>query len=206
MRRFNIYTILFALAISIFLSCNTGNVKPQATTTNSSYTNEAIGWSIEVPEGWKVITKDQLEKDTEKGVKAMEDVVEGEIDYSGLKHLVGFEKDRFNSFSSTTEPFNLEYKGEWEENNKKLKKIMYQTYVEQGIKADSSETTIEKIDGLDFERYDFTIYDQEGTVILRQILYSRWINGLDFGVNINYNKDEHRDELLKAWRGSTFKK
>jgi len=59
--------------------------------------------------------------------------------------------------------------------------------------------------GLDFYTYSFTIYTPDGSILLRQIIYSRLINGFDFGVNTNYTKDKYRDEILETWRNSKFK-
>ena len=170
------------------------------------YTSQEIGWTIEIPEGWSVIEKEQAQQTTEKGLKALEETVEGDIDYSGLKNLIAFEKNKFNIFQSTSEPFELEYEGEWEVNSKALKEIIYETYTDQGMNPDSTATTIEKIDGLNFQTYAFTIRSRNGEVILKQMMFSRLINGYDFGVNLNYNNDEDRDELLKAFRNSKFRK
>lgn len=172
----------------------------------NTYTSAEIGWTIEIPKDWTVVDKEKKQAANEKGLKAIEETIESNVDYSRLKNLIGFQKNQFNIFQSTSEPFELEYEGEWEENNSKLKKILFATYKNQGIKADSSTTSIEKIDGLDFHTYSFTIYSPKGAVILKQLLYSRLINGYDFGVNLNYNNDKDRDELLRVFRDSKFKK
>lgn len=170
------------------------------------YKSAEIGWTIEIPKGWSVVDKEKNHAANEKGQKAIEETIESKVDYSGLKNLIGFQKNQFNIFQSTSEPFEVEYEGEWEENNRELKEILFATYKNQGIKADSSATSIEKIDGLDFYTYSFTIYSPKGAVILKQLLYSRLINGYDFGVNLNYNNDKDRDELLRVFRNSKFKK
>lgn len=170
------------------------------------YTSDEIGWTIEIPKGWTETEREETQAMTEKGLKAMEDVVDGEIDYSRLKNLVGFQKNKFNIFQSTSEPFELEYEGEWEENNEALKDIIYAAYQSQGINVDSTETKIEKIDGLKFYSYSFTVYGPKGEIILKQTMFSRLINGFDFGVNINYNNESDRDEMLLAFRSSKFRK
>jgi len=201
-------TIFTGIALSL-TSC--GQVDPnknidEGKVEGNIYTSEEIGWTIEIPKGWTVIDKKKTKETNEKGLKALEETMEGEIDYSGLKNLISLQKDQFNIFQSTSEPFELEYEGEWEENNSALKEIIYTTYLNQGMKTDSSATTIEKIDGLEFHKYSFTIYSPKGEVILKQIIFSRLINGFDFGVNINYNNDKDRDELLKVFMNSKFKK
>ncbi|NER15907.1 hypothetical protein [Spongiivirga citrea] len=198
------------LALTIILSsCRQIDPNKQVdegTVEKNSYSSKEIGWSITIPNNWNVISKEQTDKYQEKGLDAMGELVEGEIDVSGLRNLIGFEKDRFNIFQSTSEPFQLEYDGEWQENNAGIKELIYNAYRQQGIKADSTATTVEKIDGLDFLSYTFTIYAPNGDVILNQIVYSRLINGFDFGVNINYNNDSDKKEMMDAWLGSKFKR
>ena len=203
-----LFTIFTGIALSL-TSC--GQVDPnknidEGKVEGNVYTSEEIGWTIEIPKGWTVIDKEKTKETNEKGLKALEETMGGEIDYSGLKSLISLQKDQFNIFQSTSDPFKLEYEGEWEENNSALKEILYTTYLNQGMKTDSSATTIEKIDGLEFHKYSFTIYSPKGEVILKQIMFSRLINGFDFGVNINYNNDKDRDELLKVFKNSKFKK
>lgn len=203
-----LFTILTGMLITVtsFGQTNPNKNIDEGKVEGNIYTSQEIGWTIKIPEGWKVIDKNKTKETNEKGLKALEETIEEDIDYNGLKNLISFQKNQFNTFQSTSEPFELEYEGEWEENNSALKEIIYTTYLNQGMNADSSTTTIEKIDGLDFHKYSFTIYSFEGEVILKQIIFGRLINGFDFGVNINYNNDKDRDELLKVFGNSKFKK
>jgi hypothetical protein len=204
--------ILFTVVLSISLAlASSGQVDPnknidEGKIEGNTYTSNEIGWKMEIPTGWAVVEKEKTKENNEKGLKALQETMDAEIDYSGLKNLISIQKDLFNIFQSTSEPFKVEYEGEWEENSAALKEIIYLTYLDQGIKADSSATTTEVIDGLEFQKYSFTIYSPKGKFILGQIMYSRLINGFDFGVNINYNNDKYRDELLMAFRNSKFKK
>ena len=172
----------------------------------STYTSEEIGWTIEIPDGWTIIEKEKTEEFQDKGLKALGEVVEGEIDVSGLKNLICFQKNQFNIFQSTSEPFEVEYDGEWEATNAELKKILYSAYVNQGIQVDTSSTSIVKIDGLDFRYYSITVYSPKGDIILNQSMYCRYINGMDFGININYNNEKDKLEMLTALKNSRFKK
>ena len=201
--------IVVTIVITTLVSCGKADPNQQVdegTVKNNIYTSEEIGWSIEIPENWTVIDKEQAKANVEKGSKVIEETIEGEIDYSELKNLIGFKKNQFNIFQSTSEPVVEEYEGEWEVNNELLKGIIYNTYLNQGIKSDTSATTIEKINGLDFKKYSFTIYSPNGEVIIEQIVYSKLINGYDFSVNINYNNEEDKDVMMNAWKNSRFKK
>ncbi|PWH82663.1 hypothetical protein DIS18_10520 [Algibacter marinivivus] len=203
------YSFLFLLACISLASCKQIDANKQIDEgefKKNTYTSNELGWTIKIPEGWKITSREQNEKFEKKGLEAMEDLVDGEIDVSQLKDLIGFQKNQFNMFQSNTEPFKEEYDGEWEENNALIKALIFNTYQNQGIKVDSSKTTSSRIGGLNFETYKFTIYAPNGDVILNQIMYSRLINELSFGVNINYNNEADKNEMLSSWKKSKFKK
>ena len=142
----------------------------------------------------------------EKGVEAVEKVIDGDIDYSGLKNLISFKKNRTTLFSSTSEPFAIEYEGEWEEHTEFLKELILETYNNQGIKAEASASEVEIIDDMEFEIYELTLRLPAGDVFLRQTIYSKHINGYDFGANLSYDNERYKSEMLSAWRQSKFRK
>jgi hypothetical protein len=204
-----IASILLIGALTVLTSC--GQIDPnknvdEGKVEGNIYSSEEIGWTIEIPKGWKAVDKEKAQANSERGLEVIEETIQQEVDYSGLKNLIGFEKDPFNIFQSTSEPFEIAYEGEWEENNRAVKQILYTTYENQGIKVDSSATSIENIDGLDFETYSLTIYSPDGEVILNQLMFSRLINGYDFGVNLNYNNEKDKADLLRVFRESRFGK
>ncbi len=203
--------IFFTIITCILFSLQSCNLKDpnknvdEGKIQGKTYKSKEIGWTMEIPDGWTVIDKELTEERNNKGQKALEKSMGQKVDFTGLKNLLSLQKDQFNVFQSTSEPFTLDYEGQWEETNAAVKSIIFSTYKDQGIEADTSITTIEKIDGLDFHKYSFTIYSPDGEIILNQIMYGRLINGFDFGVNINYNNNKDRDELLKVFKNSKFK-
>lgn len=204
------FTHIFSLLLLTYLCYSCGPIDPnkqvdQGTVSENVYSNEEIGWTIEIPEGWQVMSRDQLDKNLEQGSEAVEEALGAEIDYSQLKYLISFQKNPFNIFQSSAEKFELEYEGEWEENNENLKAILYETYAQQGIIADTSSSTMQ-IDGLDFKVFNIVISGPDGEAILTQEVYNRYINGYDFSVNINYNSPEDKERMMESWKNSSFKK
>jgi len=171
---------------------------------NETYKSEELGWQMRIPKDYEIVSKSESEKIDERGLQAVQETTGQNYDLSGLKNLLSFKKNRFNVFASTSEPFTEEYDGEWIENNSSIKKLIYETYKSQGIRSDSTKTQIEKIDGLDFEFYEFTLFGPENNIILNQRYYSRLINGFDFGVIINTNNENDKKTMLNAWRNSKF--
>jgi len=207
----NIKRVIISLGIIItILSCkpiDPNKYVDEGMLENGTYVSEEIGWTIRIPNNWKIVSRKQKKEYEKKGLEAMQEVVGEEIDVSELKNLIGFKKNMFNVFQSSSEPFEEVISlNEWKENNGFLKELIYNTFTSRGIKADSTETKIVKIDGLDFYTYGFTIYSPEGDTILNQLVYSRLINGLDFGVSMTYNNESDKTEMLNSFLNSKFKK
>jgi len=91
---------------------------------NEYYTSDEIGWTIQIPSGWRIMLKNQLDKNQDKGMDLVQETIDTIVDYSGLKHLISFQKNKANVLQSTSEPFELEYEGEWEENNEFVKVLI----------------------------------------------------------------------------------
>ncbi|MEK6155693.1 hypothetical protein WIW50_20705 [Flavobacteriaceae bacterium 3-367] len=197
--------IITLLVLIILISCKSDPNKQidEGKITESTYHSNEIGWTMEIPTGWNVTHKGVSDERTEKGLEAIKESAGIDYDASGLKQLLNFQKDRFHIFQSTSEPFEIEYEGEWEDNNEGLKQLLYETYESRGIKIDTSSST-KKIDNLNFEVFHITMYGPDGKIILYQDMYSRLINGFDFGVNLNYINEKEKNEMMKVWKESKF--
>lgn len=171
---------------------------------NDIYQSEALGWSMEIPNDWDIISKEKMDKNSERGLEKVEQAGY-DIDASSLKHLISFKKNMFNIFQSTTEPFKLDYEGQWEDNTQNVKNILFETFKAQKIKIDTASSSA-KIDGLEFDLFLITVYGASGKVVLNQELYSRHINDHQFSVNINYNNEKDRAVMTDVWMNSKFEK
>ncbi len=197
--------ILITLALLFLISCKTNPNKQvdEGTVKENTYHSTEIGWTIEIPKGWSIIQRDESRKRNKRGLKAIREANEIDYDASNLKQLISFKKDKLHIFSATSEKFELEYDGEYEDQHKLTKEALYNTYIQNGIKADTISLK-EKIDDLEFNLFRITIYNQKGKVVLHQDIYSRYINGFDFGVNLNYINEKEKMELMKVWKNSKF--
>ena len=204
--KINYILILISLVI-LFVSCekkNSNKIQKSNVIENQTYTNDKIGWTMKIPVDWEVIEeKKSFERDLD-GLKLIESTTGDKYETSEWNNMLAFKKNEQNLFSSTAEKFDTIIHGSWKESNSKLKKIIYNTYLKQGLDADSSITKTEIIDKLRFEYYSFTFYDADKKVILNQICYSNLINGYDLGVNINYDNERDKEEILRKWRNSKF--
>ena len=174
--------------------------------STNRYSADEIGWTTSIPSGWEVQTRENTKKNTERGLKAIEKEMNAEVDASKLIQLLNLKKGKFNSFLSTIEPYDTTDGISYEEHNRRLYEVMKQTYAGQGTDARYSEDTA-LLDGLSFYVFNVKIYNKDkSTVILNQTMYSRLINGYDFGMTISYNGDEARKELEDIVFSSKFSK
>ena len=170
---------------------------------NGTYESKELGWTIVIPEGWKIIAKDKIEAREEKGKAILEESAGVEIDISGLKRLISFQRDQFNIFGSTSEPQVEEFPGEYDQNRKAINDLIYNAFLSQGIRTDTS-SGIEVIQGLEFHAFYTTIFSPEGEKLFNQIMYSRMINGYDFGMTLTYNNEEDKQTMMDAIKQSKF--
>jgi len=199
-----LYILLITLPILFSCKSDPNKQLDEGTIKEGYYHNEEIGWTIEIPDGWLVTKRNELEEQTKEGLDAISETTGMEHDISGLKQLINFHKDEFHSFQSSAEPYNEVEDGPWIENNLMLNELIYETLSNHGIPLDTSYSKA-VIDNVEFELFHVTLYGPEGQVILYQDCYASYINGHDVGINLNYINEKEKLELMSVWKNSTFK-
>lgn len=192
-----------ALIITLLLFLN--YIFGQEKLDKNKYFNEEIGWTITIPEGWKVRDKQKQKSVHKKGQKAIEDATGEKMDISSLKHLLYFEKDKFNIFVSSSEECDFTYQ-EWLENEKLLKETINNTYKNLGIDFVITKSRETKIDGLKFNAFSVTLFGPNKKIIMTQVIFNRLIENYCFSMTINYNSEVNKKDLLKALMSSKFSK
>jgi len=185
-----VIALLTCLLSSSFTACKLKSKGPvehvdEGEISENVYHSDEIGWTITIPENWDIIAKDQLEASDEIGKKLIEEGSNVTIDASELKHLISFQKDDLNIFAATSEPFVEDYEGEYGQNNKLINLLIYNTFVNQGIKVDSSSNMV-TIGNQEFYQFTNKIYDQQGNLFLKQSMNSKLIHGYDFEIHFAY--------------------
>lgn len=174
--------------------------------SNNLYTADEIGWTVNMPMNWEVQPKNEIRRHTESGLKKIEKTLNQEVDISGLKQLLNLKKDRFNLFLSSIESYDENEIGSYSEHIYEVYDILKQTNASNDISATYREDSVE-IDGLLFYVFKSTLHNKDKPeIILHQAIYSRLINGYDFGMTIIYNREESLEELKKMIFTSKFSK
>lgn len=203
-RNFLVVLFLFQL----ISSCN-GNNTVTETEVGSIYENHyscpEVGWTIGIPRNWEILEMNRLEEMDSSGSEEIEAATGLKIDYSGLKHLITFRSEPPCLFTSTIEPFIIEYPNHWDDHQKNLMHLMYSAYTYNGIKCDSA-TFKYGIDDLEFNVMYFRLYSKKDEIIITQYIGTRLINGYMFCSTISYDNDDDRRILFEAVKNSQFTK
>lgn len=196
----------FLITLTVFGQSEYTKKVDEGEINGNIYNSKEIGWTFEIPQGWDIMDVSMSEKMNQKGLKVLESTIDAEIDTSQLKHLISIKHGRFNILQSSSEPFGSNNQKEWLENNEEIKKILLQTFDSQGIKNSYTPTTVEKIDGKDFQHYKISLYYPNGNLLMEQLIFSRLINGFDFSVHISCADPNDQKVALQALKNSKFKK
>lgn len=190
------------LLIFVAIACNSGNKKKEGSSPRI-YQNEELGWMIKVPKGWDIVMTDSILNLSQEDQEALAENMGQSLDYSEVKPLISFQKDPYNAFVSTAEPFEEEYEGQYLDVHHALNDMLYTTYTSQGAKIDTLGDT-ENIGGKDFEVFKIAILGPNGEAILNQAMYSTLWKGHNFSISLSYNKEENFEEMMEAFQNSSF--
>jgi len=84
------------LLLTVLVSCKTDPNKQidEGEITENTYNSKEIGWTMNIPNGWDVTHKSILDRRTKKGLDAIGETAGIDIDASGLKQLLNFQKNK----------------------------------------------------------------------------------------------------------------
>jgi hypothetical protein len=192
--------IIFLFIVGLLGACV---VTPTEKKTNPvSYSNSEIGWSVVYPNDWVVLNNAEIVQSEGDAKKALESTLKDSISMNH-KNLLWLQKDKFNSFSSTVQPFDSLKEGSYNKTQEALFETMLATYAKQGLQF-QYKTGKENIDGLEFKTYfiKFLTSDKKN-IILYQVIFDRLINGRNaLTLSINFNNDNDKQTLTNIIRSS----
>jgi len=193
-----------ALLLTIFFYTSLlGQVK-QLEKQKYIHSNEVIGWQMEIPKNWDIITNEENREKHEQFLHYDEAWPKKKEKFPGFDDFqIGFKKDPLNQFQSVAKPFAYEKDGNWEEMNQASKESLFRSIEQAGIKIDSTATKLVKIDDVEFHSYEFTVQSLRTYNLL---IYRSLIKGYDLGIHINYDNETLKQEMVDAWLNSTFKR
>ena len=164
-----------------------------------------FGWRITIPEGFDKESSRSLERNTENSRQMFENTFGEKIEATPMQILSLISREGgFNRISALYAGyFNPLLHGCFSENVRNVNVITYEMLSTQwqGWTFDTL-TTIEQIDGFDFYVLKVKATNQDD--ILNVLSYRRLFGTKMFTFSISYTNEEIGQQILDAWRNSTF--
>lgn len=193
--------LMVLVAAAVFSGC--GQQEKKAKETETVLYNKEFDWMIAIPAGFDSMTKEEVRIMQGRGVKAMEDTYDIDIEQKGGT-IFAYKNGLTNLFHSNWQPFDSA-DGNYEDGYRAVNNMIYRTFETQipGAKLDSSSST-EKISGMEFKVFKVEI-NLPNNPALDCWYFRRLFGRKELLVNITSSDQEHGTALLKAWRSSNFR-
>lgn len=158
---------------------------------NGVYTCNLFDWKIEIPQGYVITDVKRIEELEKKGYEVVKkEVPKGMQVRQNRPHLIGFEIDKRNNFSSSFETLEGTKKQTIEENKNFVAKLIDDTYSKvESLKFELNKSD-QKIGKYDFYKIQVKLYNAiTDKLLLTQEFYNSFIDNHLFSVSINYTNE-----------------
>jgi len=174
--------------------------------SNKKHFFKEVGWTILLPSDFHVLDSAANAAKVEHGRKEIEESAKVKYDYSATKTLIAANKDAYNYFTATIEPFDTT-KERFDVFHKQEDLDHYKTYTDLAptAKIDTSTTSI-IIDNLVFKKFHTTLTFVKENLVMHIISLSKYYKGYDFSMRYASIDPVSKEQIESMLRHSKFKK
>jgi hypothetical protein len=170
---------------------------------DSTYVYGPLKWELKIPDGYEILTKNDEERMTERGIKAMRETVGEEFEVQPFYDLISFRKDKMNIFLSNSQVIDSVEFPSYSEVHDGVVDVIMKTYEGRNIKV-NHKRSVELIDNIEFTKDDFELLTADGKYFMNQAMYTRLFDAIELTVTITWNNEDFGREMLDTWKGSKF--
>lgn len=158
---------------------------------NNIFICNLFDWKIAIPEGFKVTELKTAEELQNKGYTFIKNnVPEGTVVHSTPPILIGFERNKYNYFSSSYESLKGDKKVTLEEHKNFSVQLLTNTYTKiKELKSEIKASNL-KLGPRQFYKITIRLYNAKNDrLVLTQEIYNTFINNHLFNASINYTNE-----------------
>ena len=158
---------------------------------NNIFICNLFDWKIAIPEGFKVTELKTAEELQNKGYTFIKNnVPEGTVVHSTPPILIGFERNKYNYFSSSYESLKGDKKVTLEEHKNFSVQLLTNTYTKiKELKSEIKASNL-KLGPRQFYKITIRLYNAKNDMlVLTQEIYNTFINNHLFSASINYTNE-----------------
>ena len=189
--------------ITLFILANLSScIQP---TVGQTFTFTDIGWTINLPEGFKLLDSSAVAFRIANGKQLVKQPNTINFDSSKRKLLIVAKKGS-NSFMSSVNPYGDGEHDIWLSSNNQTRQLLFQALSKNvpSAKFDSS-SSMEIIDSLVFRKFKMT-GTENGKVVYNSIMLSKFYKGYDFEMNYVFGDEKIGLEIEEMLKHSHFTK
>ncbi len=175
--------------------------------TSTTYILKDIGWTINLPNDFKIEDSSLIIQNTKEGKVILENESHLKLNMASTKNIISASKDMFNQFNVTLSKSSAPTERYWDSVNNNVLKIFYNAMVKQAppqAKVDSSRT-INTIDGIRFKSFRMDI-KINNNLTAHNFIITRLYKGSTLSINYNLTDTSVGEEIEKMLRESKFAK
>lgn len=158
---------------------------------NNIFICNLFDWKIAIPEGFKVTELKTAEELQNKGYTFIKNnAQEGTVVHSTPPILIGFERNKYNYFSSSYESLKGDKKVTLEEHKNFSVQLLTNTYTKiKELKSEIKASNL-KLGPRQFYKITIRLYNAKNDrLVLTQEIYNTFINNHLFSASINYTNE-----------------
>ena len=158
---------------------------------NNIFICNLFDWKIAIPEGFKVTELKTAEELQNKGYTFIKNnAPEGTVVHSTPPILIGFERNKYNYFSSSYESLKGDKKVTLEEHKNFSVQLLTNTYTKiKELKSEIKASNL-KLEPRQFYKITIRLYNAKNDrLVLTQEIYNTFINNHLFSASINYTNE-----------------
>ena len=158
---------------------------------NNIFICNLFDWKIAIPEGFKVTELKTAEELQNKGYTFIKNnAPEGTVVHSTPPILIGFERNKYNYFSSSYESLTADKKFTLEAPNHYSVQLLTNTYTKiKELKSEIKASNL-KLGPRQFYKITIRLYNAKNDrLVLTQEIYNTFINNHLFSASINYTNE-----------------
>lgn len=193
---------LYSLLLLFFVALVSAQVPGE------KFTYKPLGWTIELPKGYSLISEEEGQRVQDKGVKMIEATYDTDLEdvLEPTTTLFMLKNGPTNYMEANLQAFDPAKDGDFNEVNREVSGIILQTFKDQMPKAAKVEMSVsnEVVGGKKFFVAHYIIM-LPGSIKLDMFMYSRLFAKKNLTINIMYLDNEQGKILMNSLRSSVFK-
>lgn len=196
--------LIFTLFICLSHFSVSAAEPPQGKITGSTFSYEKLGWSFELPKGWKIRNTAEIARIRGLGQKAFKEMLNQDIPLTPtpVLYLSKGKRNRFTSDAVLYKEAADQYEKTLDDTNQQLQKL----YNSKGIKTSFTKSK-QYINSIPFLVYTTNIlHPKNNNVLAKSVMLSALINKMDFTMSYICSDNNECINIKNSVHNSTFSK